>query len=48
MADEIAPLAQKADHGSYEAPFAPTTAVGEVAATEVGRTASCPKSDHAP
>jgi hypothetical protein len=47
-ADEISPLAQKLDHGSYEAPFTPPAAVGEVAATVVGTTASCPASNPAP
>ena len=48
VADEILPLAQKLDHGSCEAPFAPTAAVGKVAITGVGTTASCPASDPAP
>jgi hypothetical protein len=48
LADEILPLAQKLDHGSCEAPFAPTATVGEVAATRVGATANCPASDPAP
>ena len=47
-ADEISPLAQKLDHGSCEAPFAPAVVVGKVAATGVGTTASCPASDPAP
>jgi hypothetical protein len=48
VADKILPLAQKVDHGSRVAPFAPTAAVGEVGATGVGTTASCPTSDRAP
>jgi hypothetical protein len=47
-ADEILPLAHKVDHGSRVAPFAPTAAIGEVVATGVGTTASCPTSDTAP
>jgi hypothetical protein len=47
-ADRIVPLAQKADHGSCEAPFTPIAAIGEVATTGVGTTASCPTSDPAP
>jgi hypothetical protein len=48
VADEIASLTQKAAHGSCEAPFASTAAVGEVATTGAIRTASCPTSDPAP
>jgi hypothetical protein len=47
-ADEISPFALKVDHGSCEAPFTPPTAVGEVAATDVGTTANRPASDPAP
>jgi hypothetical protein len=46
-ADTISPLAQKAAHGSYAAPFAPTTAVGDVVATEGGTTTNCPSPDPA-
>jgi hypothetical protein len=37
----ISPLAQKAAHGSCAAPFAPTTAVDVVVATEGGTTTNC-------
>jgi hypothetical protein len=47
-ADGIALLTQKSDHESCEAPFAPVAAIGEVATTGVGTTASCPTSDPAP
>jgi hypothetical protein len=45
--DRISPLAQKAAHGSRAAPFAPTTAVGAVVATEGGTTTNCPSPDPA-
>jgi hypothetical protein len=47
-ADRISPLVQKVAHESRVAPFAPTTAVGEVAATGGRTTASCPPSDPTP
>jgi hypothetical protein len=47
-ADRISPLTQKAAHGSRAAPFAPTTAVGDVVATGGGTTTNCPSPDPAP
>jgi hypothetical protein len=41
----ISPLAQKAAHGSGAAPFARTTAAGEVVATKGGTTIPCPSPD---
>jgi hypothetical protein len=47
VAVRISPLTQKAAHGSYVAPFAFTTADGEVAATEGGTTTNYPSPDPA-
>jgi hypothetical protein len=47
-ADGISPLAQKVAHGSRAAPFAPTTAVGEVVTTGGGTTTSFPSPEPAP
>jgi hypothetical protein len=46
-ADRISPLAQKAAHGSCAAPFALTTADGEVVVAEGGTTVNCPSPDRA-
>jgi hypothetical protein len=47
-ANEISPLAQNLDHGSYEAPFASAANATGMAAIIARATASCPASDPAP